>query len=142
MSGTVGGTSRLLHLLVLLAVAGPGIGVLLLLAVVVAADPESIAVLGVFFAAPIWLAGLLAAYELVRLLRGGSVTFRRALAWAVGVLAVGAVLGYYTGFFRIGLSQLASLDPAAWLVLGWMLAGTVSLMSLYVGRRRAAPGPA
>ncbi|CAN5763411.1 hypothetical protein BH23CHL7_BH23CHL7_04810 [soil metagenome] len=137
MTDTVGTTTRLLHLLVLLAVAVPGIGVLLFLAVRVM-DPQSMAMLALFFAAPLWIAGLFAGAELIRLARGGSLTFRRAQIWAIGVLLVGVVLGYFTGFLSAGVHNLARLDAVAWLVVILVALGASSLLSIAVDRRRAA----
>jgi hypothetical protein len=74
---------------------------------------------------------------LFRLARGGSVTFRRALIWAIGVLLVGAALAYSTDFISAGAHNLARLDPVAWLVVIWVALGASSLISLAADRRKA-----
>jgi hypothetical protein len=152
-------TTRL-HMFIALAFAVPGIGILLYLLAAMVMDPESLAILALLLSAPIWLAGLVAAAESVRLLRGGAVTRRRALVWACAALIGGFVLAHFTGLLRLAIALLARpgdvglgwpattliengatyylhLDqPAPWLALLWIVLGGVALLAAVRGDSR------
>jgi len=160
----IGRTATRLHLLLVLAMAAPAVIILTLIVAeaIQANDPHAFWVLGLIITAPVWMLGLVAVAEAVRVLRGGGVTTRRGLIYAFIGIAGGVLVAWTTGL--VGLVQAlltrpqdVSLrwpeifirfadgsggqsyplnDAGHWISLLWLLLGIASLVAIVRTRRR------
>jgi hypothetical protein len=156
MRRTIGRDARAMHLLLTSALALPGAGILLVALLAIPGDTEQRWLLVVIFGAPIWLVGIVAAIEAIRVARGRPVSARRAAAFALVGVVGGTVLAWTQGVFaflgtlvdrpgdvdlgwpisiirtRDGTgADYVHLDAAGiWVAVAWVILGVASLLAL------------
>ena len=156
MAPTVGRDARLMHLLLVSALALPAVAILLMVLMAIPRDTERLWLLVIIISAPIWIIGIVAAVEAVRVARGRSVSGRRAaffalvgvvggivLAWTQGVFAfVGTLvdrpgdvdLGWPVSIIRTpdrsGADYFHLDSSGIWVGVAWVVLGTASLLML------------
>ena len=94
--------SRFLHWMIVGSFALVGLGLLVIMLWILMVEEEQMAILALIFTAPVWLVGLVAAAEVVRLLRSrNDLTERRAGAWAAISFIGGVLVAHFTGLFAL-----------------------------------------
>lgn len=116
MRATIGRDARVMHLGLLVALALPAVGILLTVLLAIPRDTEQLWLLVVIVGAPIWLVGIVAAIEAIRVARGRPVSGRRAAAFALVGVVGGTVLAWTQGVFAF-LGTL--VDRPGDVDLGW-----------------------
>ncbi len=142
MRATLGPRAAPLHLLLVSAVALTGLGLLLMVVNEMAFGPDpysrDMAILGLIIFAPMWLFGLVAAFEAVSVLRGRRVTRRAALGWALLILAGGTLLAVTGGQATLLANLITRPDLVAldWPALVLITPDNMGSSYLYVDQPR------